>query len=142
MNIKKLFFCFIFCVTSVMMLAGCSGGKTSDEKSEDMIDPSSIEADVLYLYDVKSNAVKAGEEWSEDGSEGFWLPISDEVYAEFQDPDCVGAWSPQQYFGSNELKKGFEDGVIGFGSKFTWKSGEDGKITDMYEQNYYENMTF
>lgn len=138
MSIKKFIFCVIFCAASVMMLAGCSDRK-SDGKSN-MIDPSAVDADVLYLYDVKSNAVKVGEEWSEDGSGGFWLPISDDVYAEFQDPECVGAWSPEQYFGSNELKKGFENGYIGFGSKFTWKTGEDGKITGMYEQNYYENM--
>lgn len=112
MNIKKFIFCVIFCAASVMMLAGCSDGKS------DMIDASAVDADVLYLYDVKSNAVKVGKEWSEDGSGGFWLPISDDVYAEFQDPECVGAWSSEQYFGSNELKKGFENGDIGFGSRF------------------------
>ncbi|MGN0693137.1 MAG: hypothetical protein ACI4K7_12375 [Oscillospiraceae bacterium] len=82
MNIMK----FIFFAVSVMMLAGCSDGIT------DMVDPSTVDANVLYLYDVKSNAVKVGEEWSEDGSGGFWLPISDDVYAEFQDPDWIGAW--------------------------------------------------
>ena len=100
---------------------------------------SSIDSDTLYLYDVNSNEVKVSEEWSEDGSGGFWIPISDNVYAEFQDPDWIGAWSPEQYFGAKELKKGFKNGKIGFGSKFSWVIGEDGKISSMYEQNYYEN---
>lgn len=128
MNIKR----FIVCAVAVVMLAGCSGGA-------EMVDPSTVDANVLYLYDVKSNAVKAGKEWSDDGSEGFWLPLSSDVYAEFQDPECIGAWSPEQYFGAKKLEKGFKSGKIGFGSKFEWVTGEDGKITVMYEQNYYEN---
>ncbi|MGN0665285.1 MAG: hypothetical protein ACI4KF_02030 [Huintestinicola sp.] len=129
MNVQKL----IFCTASVMLLAGCSDGISN------MVDPSAVDANALYLYDVKSNAVKVGEEWSEDGSGGFWLPISDDVYAEFQDPEWVGAWSPEQYFGAKELKKGFKKGNIGFGSRFTWGTGEDGKIAFMYEENYYED---
>lgn len=129
MNIRKI----ILCAVSVMMLAGCSGGVT------DMVDPSAVDAGVLYLYDVKSNAVKAGEELSEDGSGGFWMPISDDVYAEFQDPECIGAWSPEQYFGAKELKQGFKNGTVGFCSRFRWSTGEDGKITHMYEEDYYED---
>ncbi|MGN1137130.1 MAG: hypothetical protein ACI4SF_13040 [Oscillospiraceae bacterium] len=129
LNIKQI----ILCAVSVIMLASCSDGIS------DMVDPSTVDANVLYLYDVKNNAIKAGEEWSEDGSDGFWMPISDDVYAEFQDPDCVGAWSPEQYFGAKELKKGFKKGIVGFGSRFTWSTGEDGKIISMYEENYYED---
>ncbi|MGN0609072.1 MAG: hypothetical protein ACI4J6_07685 [Oscillospiraceae bacterium] len=129
MNIKR----FIFCAAAVMMLAGCS------DEITDMVDPSTVDAGVLYLYDVKSNAVKAGEELSEDGAGGFWMPISNDVYAEFQDPDCIGAWSPDQYFGAKELKEGFKNGTVGFGSRFTWSTGEDGKIISMYEENYYED---
>lgn len=39
MNIKKFIFCVIFCAASVMMLAGCSDGKS------DMIDPSAVDDD-------------------------------------------------------------------------------------------------
>lgn len=129
MKIKRL----ILCAVSVIMLAGCSVGNS------DMVDPSTVDANVLYLYDVKNNAIKAGEELSEDGSDGFWMPISDDVYAEFQNPDCIGAWSPNQYFGAKELKEGFENGTVGFCSRFRWSTGEDGKIACLYEENYYED---
>lgn len=135
MNIKKI----ILCAVSVIMLAGCSDGISDMIDQSAVIDPSAVDANVLYLYDVKSNAIKVGEELSEDGSGGFWMPISDDVYAEFQDPDWIGAWSPEQYFGANELKEGFKKGVVGFCSRFTWATGEDGKITYMYEENYYED---
>lgn len=128
MNIKKMLFCTMAC----LMLVGCSG-------SDDMTDPSDISADVLYLYDVKNGAIKAGEDWSDSGDEGFWLPVSDDVYAEFQDPERVGAWSPEQYFSASELKKGFKDGKIGTDTKFTWTVGDDGKINRLYEVNYYAN---
>ena len=129
MNIKKLF----ICTAAVLMLAGCSNSKA------DMVDPSTVDADALYLYDVKNGAVKAGAEWSDDGSEGFWMPLSDNVYCEFQNPDVVGAWSPEQYFGSKQLEKGFKNGDVGFGSHFEFMSNDDGEIISIYEINYYEN---
>lgn len=70
-----------------LMLAGCSG-------SDDMTDPSDISADVLYLYDVKNGAIKAGEDWSDSGDEGFWLPVSDDVYAELASSSQAQRRSP------------------------------------------------
>lgn len=128
MNIKKI----LCCTAAAVMLADCTG-------STELVDPLTVDSDVLYLYDVKNGAVKVGEDWSDSGDEGFWLPVSDDVYAEFQDPDVVGAWRPDQYFGKKQLEKGFRDGKIAMDSKFTWNVGEDGTLSSLYQENYYEN---
>ena len=131
MKIKQLFFCMIACV----MLTGCSGNSVGD-----MTDPSTITADVLYLYDVRNGAVLAGEQSSDSGENGFWLPLSKDVYAEFQDPEVVGGWRPEQYFNTRQLEKGFKSGKIAVDSKFTWTVGSDGSIVSLLEENYYENI--
>ena len=130
MKIKQLF----PCVAACMMLTGCSGNSAAD-----MTDPSAITAETLYLHDVRNGAIKAGEQYSDSGEEGVWLPVSDDVYAEFQDPDLVGAWCPEQYFGTRQLEKGFKNGKIAVDSKFTWTVGSDGSIDGLYEENYSEN---
>lgn len=130
MKIKRLFFCMIACV----MLTGCSGNSAGD-----MTDPSTITAEVLYLYDVRNGAVLAGEQNSDSGEDGFWLPLSKDVYAEFQDPEVVGGWRPEQYFNTRQLEKGFKNGKIAVDSKFTWTVGSDGSIGSLLEENYYEN---
>lgn len=128
MDIRKI----LLITASCLMLAGCT-------ENADMTDVSDITADALYLYDVKNGAVRAGESTSDSGDEGFWLPVSDDVYAEFQEPDLVGAWSPEQYFSASELAKGFKKGKIGVGSKFTWTVNDNGEIDGLYQVNYYEN---
>lgn len=130
MKIKQLFLCVAACI----ILTGCSGNP-----GVEMTDPSTITAEVLYLYDVRNGAIRAGEQSSDSGEDGFWLPVSDNIYAEFQDPEVVGAWSPEQYFGSKQLEKGFRNGRIAVDSRFTWFVGSDGSLNSLYQENYYEN---
>ena len=133
-NRKKRLGLLALTVSSLTLLTGCSG-----KPAVELTEPSAITAEALYLYEVKDGAVRAGEQGSDSGEAGFWLPVSDDVYAEFQDPEVVGAWRPEQYFGAKQLEKGFKNGKVAVDSKSTWTIGSDGSISSLYEENYYEN---
>ncbi len=129
-----------YALVTVVFVGGISAGAGIPPESIVALEPDA-NGD-FYLYGIEKSGgryyVAVIAEYVETPEESAlrYLPLADELLAEFQHPEEVGAWSPYRYLSADELASAFEDGRVLVGARFAYSS-EGGLATELAEYSYY-----
>lgn len=134
---NKLILGLISAIVISSTLASCGNSVKLDD-----INTVEAENNTIYICDVdKSGGTYYVTARTEQDGTDYCLPLSDRMIAEMQEIGVVGAWNPVTYDSASEFYKDFwkkaesEIGEPMF--RCTFGVDSDGKICELYEENYY-----
>ncbi len=139
MKLPNAWISILLALTLLLSLSGCtlsSGGAVTAYLPEE-------DYGELWFYGIEKQggvwyAKVLQEPQQAPGEVAFlYVPLAEELYAEFQPTGWVGGWSPDQFWTPKELQNAVQKEKISLGILFTY-SMTDGQMDYLVQYNYYE----